>query len=323
MRASELTGQMLAYSGKGTFVVEALDVSRLSQEMASLLNVSVTKKAELLLDLDERLPAIEGDATQIRQVVMNLLTNASDALEDGPGTIRVRTGQLTVDRGYLSQTYLDEDLPAGDYVFLEVSDTGCGMDSATVARIFDPFFSTKFTGRGLGLATVLGIIRSHRGAIRVYSEPGRGTRVKVLFPASSRAAEPPAAPPAATAWRGSGTVLVVDDEPTVREVAAAILEDAGFDVLQAADGADGLRVFEAHADRIRVVLLDLTMPQLSGEQVCAAIAELRPDARVVLSSGYSEQDATRRIDGGSLAGFIQKPYGPRELVAMMRQALGE
>ncbi len=191
VRASELTGQMLAYSGKGTFLVEAVDLSRLAREMASLLTASVSKKAELVLHLEADLPAIEGDATQLRQVVMNLLTNASDALEDRPGTIRVRTGGMTVDRGYLAATYLDEDLPAGPYVFCEVSDTGCGMDRDTVARIFDPFFTTKFTGRGLGLATVLGIIRSHRGAIRVYSEPGMGTRVRVLFPATEQTAEAP------------------------------------------------------------------------------------------------------------------------------------
>ncbi len=324
VRASELTGQMLAYSGKGTFLVEAVDLSRLAREMASLLTASVSKKAELVLHLEADLPAIEGDATQLRQVVMNLLTNASDALEDRPGTIRVRTGGMTVDRGYLAATYLDEDLPAGPYVFCEVSDTGCGMDRDTVARIFDPFFTTKFTGRGLGLATVLGIIRSHRGAIRVYSEPGMGTRVRVLFPATEQTAEAPAEAAAEWAmWQGSGTVLVVDDEPTVREVAAAILSDAGFDVLQACDGVEGLACFQQHADTIRVVLLDLTMPRLSGEQVCAAMAQLRPEARILLSSGYSEQDATRRFDVGALAGFVQKPYGPRELLAAMRQALGE
>ena len=324
VRASELTGQMLAYSGKGTFLVEALDLSRVSLEMASLLSASVNKKAELVLDLDDHLPAMEGDATQIRQVVMNLLTNASDALEDGPGTIRVRTGRQTLERGYLSLTYLDEDLPSGEYVFLEVSDTGCGMERETVAKIFDPFFTTKFTGRGLGLATVLGIIRSHRGAIRVYSEPGHGTRVRVLFPATTRVVELPVGPAAdGTPWNGHGIVLVVDDEPTVREVAAAILMEAGFDVLQAVDGADGLRLFESQADQIRAVLLDLTMPQISGEQVCAEIAKLRPEAKVVLSSGYSEQDAMRRIDGDSVAGFVQKPYGPRELIQAIRAALGE
>jgi len=324
VRASELTGQMLAYSGKGTFVVEAADLSHLTKEMTTLLAASVSKKAELALELEERLPAIEGDATQLRQVIMNLLTNASDALEDNAGTIRVRTGQMQVDRGYLMNTYLDEDLPAGDYVFCEVSDTGCGMDKETVAKIFDPFFTTKFTGRGLGLATVLGIIRSHRGAIRVYSEPGVGTRVRVLFPATEQTTKAHTDEvEEITMWQGSGTVLVVDDEPTVREVAAAILADAGFEVLQACDGEEGLTCFREHADRIRAVLLDLTMPRLSGEEVYNAISEFRPDARVILSSGYSEADATRQFGAGALAGFVQKPYGPRELLAAIRKALDE
>jgi len=328
LRARDLTNQLLAFAGKGKFQVRPVNLSDLVRDTADLLRVSIPRHVTLDLHLDPALPPILADATQIRQVVMNLLTNASEAIGDSPGTITLVTGSVHADRQYLAGAFVDEDLPEGDYVFLDVSDTGCGMDAETQAKIFDPFFSTKFSGRGLGLAAVLGIVRGHCGAIRVYSEPGHGTAVKVLFPAAVEqgthepaAAAEDAAPGPVEDFRGSGTVLVIDDEPSVRDVARAILEKAGFEVLVAASGREGLERFRACADRIVAVLLDMTMPDLAGEEVFAELRSIRPDVPVILSSGYNEQDATRRFAPAGLAGFIQKPYLPADLLSKVRAAL--
>jgi signal transduction histidine kinase len=188
-RLADLTNQLLAYSGRGRFVVKAINLSSLVTELRGLLNTVISKQAQVRLNLEENLPSVQVDVTQMRQVIMNLITNASDALEDSSGTITICTGVTQVDRNYLASTHMDEDMPTGTYVHLEVSDTGVGMDRASQKRIFDPFYTTKFTGRGLGLAAVLGIIRGHRGAIKVYSEPGKGTAVKVLLPASQKPAQ--------------------------------------------------------------------------------------------------------------------------------------
>jgi PAS domain S-box-containing protein len=326
-RARDLTNQLLAFAGKGKFQIVAANLSDLVRDTADLLRVSIPRRVALDLHLAPDLPPILADATQIRQVVMNLLTNASEAVGDSPGTITLVTGSVHADRAYLAGAFVDEDIPEGDYVFLDVSDTGSGMDAETRAKIFDPFFSTKFSGRGLGLAAVLGIVRGHRGAVRVYSEPGQGTAVKVLFPAAEKGTAVPHRPseeapaPRDADFRGSGTVLVIDDEPSVRDVARAILERAGFEVLVAASGREGLERFRAGADRIVAVLLDMTMPDFSGEEVFAELRSIRPGVPVILSSGYNEQDATRRFAPAGLAGFIQKPYLPADLLSKVRAAL--
>ena len=321
-RAAELCRQMLAYSGKGRFVVQPLDLSSLVEEMAHLLQASISKKSMLEQELAIDLPAFEADATQVRQVVMNLITNASEALGDDSGTITLRTGVMECDRNYLKQTYLAEDLDAGTYVFLEVRDTGSGMDPETRERIFDPFFSTKFVGRGLGLAATLGIVRGHRGALEVESTPSEGTVFRVLFPASDRlgrrrAATAPEHRPAS----GDGTILVVDDEAMVRGVARRVLEHAGYRVLTAGDGREGIEVFERHARDISLVLLDLTMPRMSGDETVRELRRVKRDVRVLLSSGYNEREATGEITGPHLAGFIQKPYVAAALLNKIREVI--
>lgn len=322
-RAAELTNQMLAYAGKGRFVVEPLDVSRLVQEIAHLLEASVSKKAVLRYDLAKGLPAITADATQLRQVAMNLIINASEAIGDETGVISVATGVVEADRGYLAGAYLGEDLPEGSYVYLAVADTGCGMDAGMLAKVFDPFFTTKFAGRGLGLAAVLGIMRGHRGAIAIQSRPGYGTTFRVLFPvAECRVAAVSEKPQRETQWRASGVVLVVDDEGMVRRVAEAMLRSFGFSALTASDGREGLRVFCEQIDKVVVVLLDMTMPQMNGEETLREMQRIRPDVRVIVSSGYSEEEATRRFAGKGIAGFIQKPYQAADLAAKLQAVLG-
>ena len=325
MRAAELTKQLLAYSGKGKFVIQALNLGRLVQEMSHLLSVSISKKISLITRLEENLPSIEADAVQMQQVVMNLITNASEAIGDKVGTITVRTAAAEVNREYLSQTYFDEDLPAGRYVYLEVSDTGSGIDEETKRRIFDPFFTTKFTGRGLGLAAVLGIVRGHQGAISLYSEVGHGTTFKVLFPSSEKKAGPDAAQHCEQnrSWRGTGTVLVIDDEEGVRIVAKSALERVGFTIISAEDGRAGLEIFRRRAGEIAVVLLDMTMPHMSGDEVYRELARIKPGVKVILSSGYNEQDATSLFVGKGLAGFIQKPYQPLALIDKVRRTVEE
>ena len=325
-RAADLTRQMLAYSGRGAFVIQRIDLSALVAEMAHLLATAISKKAVLRLHTLDRLPPVEGDATQLRQVVMNLITNASDALGDGAGTITLTTGVTHATRADLASTYIDEALPEGEYVFLEVADTGCGMEDETQARIFDPFFTTKFTGRGLGLAATLGIVRGHRGAIAVESAPGHGTRMRLLLPVCATApaedtiAAVPAPEPGVVSWRGQGRILVVDDEELVRSLAARVLEASGFEVVGATDGLEALEVFERAPDSIRLVLLDWMMPRLSGAETLDALRERRSDLPVILSSGYAEQTVSGRLDD-RLTVFIQKPYRPQELLAKVKAAL--
>jgi len=310
LRASDLTRQMLAYAGKGKIEVEVLDLNKLIAELAHLLQVAISKKVALKFNFCDRLPAIVGDAAQLQQVLMNLITNASDAIGDTHGTIALATGAVEAGQEYLASEFAAQGLPAGPYVCLEVSDTGCGMDEQTKARIFEPFFTTKFAGRGLGLSAVLGIVRSHSGAIKVHSEPGKGTTFRVLLPCCGKQAEAGRGPAEAqvAAPRGTGLVLVVDDEENMRRVVKMALERAGFKVLTAVDGPEGVKLFREHKDRVVLVILDMTMPRLSGAETCRELRQIRPDVRVLFTSGYNEQEA---ITGGGeqgLTGFLQKPF---------------
>lgn len=324
VRAAELCRQMLAYSGKGKFVIEITDLNELVEEMAHLLEVSISKKAIIKYNFANNLPSIEADATQMRQVVMNLITNASDAIGEKSGVISISTGAMDCDRNYLDEVLLSKELKEGLYVYLEVADTGSGMDDDTQRRLFEPFFSTKFTGRGLGLAATLGIIRGHEGAIKVYSELGKGTTMKFLIPASSARPDPSAqgsGKEASKSWRGEGAVLLVDDEETVLAVGKRLLEASGFSVFTARDGREALDVFKKHEEAIVLVLLDLTMPHMDGEETYRELRRLRHDVRVILSSGYNQQEVISRFSGKGLAGFIQKPYRLAELKEKIRGVL--
>ena len=315
LRAAELTQQLLAYAGPGAVEIRQVDLSHEVREMATLLRTAISKQATLAWDLVPDLPAVTADPAQVRQVMMNLITNASDALGLAPGTISLRTG--VIEQGTAGA---DAAPDLGDCVFLEVSDTGCGMDTRTLQRIFDPFFSTKFTGRGLGLAAVMGIVERHHGRIRIRTAPGEGTTFRILFPAVPRATEASPAPVSGAEWRGRGTVLVVEDEDGVRDVIGRMLERLGFGVLAAADGVAALEALDRHSGPVAAILLDLSMPLMGGLETLQRLHEQRPEVPVVIMSGYTEQEvASQLLDGGgSTAGFLQKPFLPDDLTSVLR-----
>ncbi|MHB1024256.1 MAG: PAS domain-containing hybrid sensor histidine kinase/response regulator [Desulfobacteria bacterium] len=309
-RATDLSLQMLAYAGKAVFTVERVGLRELIEEMAHLLKTASSKKAILNLNLERNLPPIEADPSQIRQIVMNLIINASEAIGDRSGVITVSVGATQCDEEYLKESELQDSLPPGLYVRLEVTDTGIGMNAGTRSRIFEPFFSTKFTGRGLGLAAVLGIVRAHKGALKVYSEPGKGTTFKVLFPALEDAGtEARTNDSSARAdWRGKGTILLVDDEEGLIDVGSQMLEGLGFTVLTAADGLQAVDLYRERGKEIDLVLMDVAMPHMDGAEAFGELRRMNPEVRIVLASGYSHEDVALRFAGKGLAGVLQKPY---------------
>jgi len=309
---TELCQQMLAYAGKAAPQRGPIDLIELIREMDRLFRISISREIELQVQAPPSLPAIEGDASQIRQIVLNLIINASEASEGRKGTIVIRMGEEFCEERELSTPWLNQDLPAGDYVYLEVEDTGKGMDQSTMLRVFDPFFSTKFAGRGLGLASTLGIIKEHRGSIRVESALGKGTKFHVSFPAAK--AEVASKPPEIThEWEGSGLVLLIEDEESVRAVTRRLLESLGLQVETASDGVEGLQKFSERPEAFRLVIADMIMPQLGGEEVLEEIRARRSDLPVLLTSGFSEAEAVRTPARDPLTEFLPKPFGLNEL----------
>lgn len=347
-RAADLTRQMLAYSGRGRLVVQPLNLNALFQDLFELLHASLSKNIEVQYQLGQNLPLLEGDATQLGQVIMNLLINASEAIgavdkvngnNSKGGRIQVSTGCVWADRNYLNSTYTaSTDLPEGNYVYFEVTDNGCGMTAETLSRIFEPFFTTKFTGRGLGLAAVLGIVRSHCGALKVNSTPGQGTVMRVMFPAlatsaeisSIRAVAPPTRnlkptyvkqPPVQLQTTKQPLFLIVDDEPTVCAVLERLLEKQGFKVLTAPNGKRGLELFKQLKDEITGVILDLTMPEMNGEQALRAMQQVAAQVKVIVMSGYSEEEMSQRFANCELVGFLQKPFMLDEVLTLVQKAM--
>jgi signal transduction histidine kinase/ActR/RegA family two-component response regulator len=319
--AAELVEQILAYSGKPSVNLKPLDLSRLIEEMEALLRTSATGRCELRLECAGELPAVEADATQIRQVILNLVTNASEAVGDGTPTISVRTGVTHRSAADLRDTLGSAATP-GEYVYLEVSDSGTGMDAATQARIFEPFFTRKSFGRGLGLAAVLGIVRAHHGALELKSDLGEGTRIRVLFPQADAPAPAPSEPRESTPTASHiGRILVVDDEEWVLEIAKAFLERGGFEVSTALGGRRGIEQFKVHAGEFDVVVLDLAMPDVSGAEVFTQLQELRAGIPVIAVSGYNEEMAAERFGVHDFAGFLRKPYDPEGLIEIVRSAI--
>jgi len=321
-RAAILTRQLLAYAGKGRFVIELLDLSGLVREISNLLRASIPRTVQLHLELREDLPCIEGDAAQVQQLIMNLVINAAEAVGEGKTEIvTITTGLERIEQTNIGQTIPADSIRPGRYVALEVRDRGCGMDEETMSRIFDPFFTTKFTGRGLGLAAAMGIVRGHGAALKVESAPGKGSSFKVLFPASEGQPALFQHPGREKNLAGQGTILVVDDEDAVRYVAKSVLENYGYTVELAENGKEGVEIFRKLGRQISAVLLDMTMPVMSGEEALVHLKRLRPDVPVVLSSGYEEAEATRRFTGKGLAGFVQKPYTAAGLAEKIKTVL--
>ena len=322
MRAADLCRQMLAYSGQGRYIVQAVDLNTTIRETADLARSSIAPNHALALTLAPVLPPVLADAGQMQQVVMNLVLNATEAIGGAAGEIRIGTRVAALDHERLAATFLAPDLPGGDYLVLEISDTGVGIVPEIRGRIFDPFFTTKFVGRGLGLAAVLGILRSHGGAVEVESELGHGALFRLYFPAVRQAPPKFAAPPPAAGTRfAGGTLLVVDDERLLRETIAAVLEAQGFAVLTAADGIEAVEVFLRNRERIDAVVLDLSMPRLDGGGAFAEMRRIDPAVRVLLMSGFTEDEAMRRFPLQGLAGFLQKPFASELLVNRLRALL--
>jgi len=321
LRAADLTRQLLAYSGKGRFVVLPVDLSHIVDDMATMLGVVISKKAALSLELDDGLPAIEGDRAQLQQIVMNLITNASDALGAEPGEITVRTGTAECTREMLADTYGERDLAPGRFVTLEVTDTGCGMPEEVRSHVFEPFFTTKASGRGLGMSAILGIVRSHGGAIQLTSSPGDGTTFRLLFPACAEAAIPVGQSERPGGWKGQGLALIVDDEPSVRLVASRMLEQLGFDTVTATEGQQALEVYRERRDEIVVVLMDMMMPVMGGAEAIEALRRLTPNLPIIMSSGFDEAEITTRLAGLPATTFLQKPYQVSDVEGALRAVL--
>jgi len=303
--------------------VEPVDLSALAQETRSLVQLSVPKSVQLQMNLARGLPLVEADSSQLQQLLMNLVINAAEAIGEEPGSVQVTTGTQLFEARDLAAGFASDKLKPGQYCFVEVQDTGCGMDESTKSQIFDPFFTTKFTGRGLGLAAALGIVRGHGGTIKVYSVPGMGSTFKIFLPAWEGEAPEGPVTPLATQLTGAGTVLVVDDEELVRNTACSMLTHYGYNVVIAENGLRAVELFERSPTLFAAVLLDLTMPVMGGEEALRRLQKLRPEIPVVLTSGFNEQEAVRRFSGRQLSGFLQKPFTSQRLAQSIRKALGE
>jgi len=312
-RAALLTRRVLAYAGKDASAVAPADLSALVRDLESLLHASIPKLVAISLDLEEDLPSVLADEAQLQQVIMNLVINAAEAIPaHTAGTVTIATGRRRLRPDDLQRAMVPLTEIASEYVELSVHDDGCGMDAATQARIFDPFFTTKFAGRGLGLSSVLGIVGAHRGTITLRSAPGEGSCFAVFLPAAPDSAQPKRAAEAQTA-SGSGTILIVDDEPAVREMSRCVLESGGYQVLVAADGLAAIQQVIEHPE-IRAVLMDLAMPGMGGDTAASRVRELRPEMPILLSSGYSMSEADRSSPEGGYSAFLPKPYSPALLL---------
>ncbi len=322
LRATDLTKQMLAYSGRGHFQVKPQDLNLLVRDVTHLLEVSIPKKIHLRFDLEDGLPAIQADGTQVQQIIMNLVTNAADAIGDAEGVIQITSGSAFLEARELRIDYHSDALAPGPYVLLEVTDTGCGMPSEVLERIFDPFFTTKVAGRGLGLSAMLGIMRGHGAGLQIRSEVGRGSSFRLCFPASGALAEAPAQSPAREpSHQLRGRILLVDDEPAILQALQSALQSFGLEVITARDGLEALEQFRSVLPKPDLVLMDLTMPRMDGREAFLAMQALDPSIPVVLSSGYTAQDTLQTFEGQGPLEFIQKPYQLQALRQLLRRVL--
>ncbi|HVW87239.1 MAG TPA: response regulator, partial [Bryobacteraceae bacterium] len=320
--AAHLTRQLLAYAGKGHFVSRRIQMAELIETTVALMRSSIGPGVQFHVQAAEDLPFIDADPLQVQQIAMNVIMNAAESIPQGTnGTV-----DITIETRHLSgHSIADENhrfaIEPGDFISLVITDSGAGMTPATLSRIFEPFFTTKFTGRGLGLAAAIGIVRSYKGAILARSEFGRGSRFEILLPASRTDQADSGKPDTAIALEKRGTVLVVDDQETVRSVAHRMLKAEGFEVLMAENGARAIEIFSARPSDISVVLLDLTMPGMSGSEVLSHLRKIDPAVRVILSSGFDKSAVLTQFAPEELAGFLQKPFTTRQIMEQIAKAL--
>ena len=312
---------MLAYAGKGTVALQPVDLNRVVEDMTKLLEVTISKKALISYAFAKDLPNVMADLTQIGQVVLNLVGNAAEAIGEKSGAVTITTGLTHCDAAYLS-VFTTEKLSEGLYVTLEVADTGCGMPEDVIARVCEPFFTTKFTGRGLGLAVVQGVVRKHNGAIRFYSELESGTTVKLIFPALEVTSDE-VAPDDPSGWSGKGLVLLADDDEGARSVAAVMLERLGFSVIEACDGREAVSCFGERREEIALVLMDLMMPHMNGKEAYGEMRQADTEVPIVLCSGYNESELGARFAGRAVSAFLEKPYTLKILRATLSEILGD
>jgi signal transduction histidine kinase/CheY-like chemotaxis protein len=320
-RAAALTRQLLAYSGRGRSLIHPLNLSDLVREISHLIQPSIPKIVRLRLDLDRDLPDIEGDSSQLQQLIMNLVINGAEAIGEKAGVVEVTTRPCEVGEESFQRSILPAAIQPGRYVCLEVKDGGAGMDPQTISKIFDPFFTTKLTGRGLGLAAALGIVRGHHGGIEVESVPGEGAAFRVYLPTLESPVRKPQDTASPENLSGTGVILLVDDEAVVQSFARNCLERFGYKVRLAGNGQEAVEAFRRTPDEISLVILDMTMPIMGGEETFLALRRIHPGVRIILSSGYNEAETIRRFAGKDIAGFVQKPYTATELAQKVKVAL--
>ena len=328
LRAAELTNQLLAYSGKSEPERRIVHMSKLVKEMAHLLRVSIPKTTEITYSFEGELPGVDCDPVQIRQVVMNLMINASDSIETKSGKISVQTGLMSCDADSLKLSALGEGVEPGEYVYVKVGDNGIGMDQETIDRIFDPFFTTKPSGHGLGMAVVTGVVKAHNGTVLINSTPGSGTEFTVLLPASAELVQVDegAAAEDVSPEKGekvSAEILIVEDDEIVSNVARKILENCGFQVSEAPDGDVAIKILEeTPPDRFDLIMLDVTLPGTSGKDVLARAKSLKKDVPVLLMSGYNEDDIKRDFGISGYDGFLKKPFDALTMATVVKQCCG-
>jgi len=322
-RAAELCSELLAYSGKGNFTIEPFDIESLVSDMRSLLEISTPKGVTITFSSDASNPTIRGDITQIRQVILNLITNAGEALDNTGGNINIEVSNQYCNEDFIQEKSLTEKVAPGNFVRISVEDNGCGMDEKTMQRMFDPFFSTKETGHGLGLSAVLGIVRGHNGAIDIESTIGKGTTATLLLPVSDNSIEVPRPKQhESQATPEGGVILFADDEPGIRDLGRVVLEQAGYEVVLAKDGLEAISQFEQHRDRLHLVILDLMMPNKTGIEAYLEISALDASVPVVFSSGFNESEALDNLPPKTRSAFLKKPYLANDLLQFVLQIIG-
>ncbi len=321
-RAAELCRQMLAYAGRGKFVTQSIELNRLINDMLPLLQASASRRTEFQFDLAEDLPPVNGDMGQFRQIMGNLVTNAAESLGDQVGTVFVQTGVRRCDESFFRGTYLADALPPGEYVFLEIKDTGSGMEEHVKERIFEPFFTTRFAGRGLGLPAVLGIVRGHRGTLTLESEVGVGTSIKLYFPVKTvGSASWLVTGEVQGDWHGHGTVLIADDEDMILSVGTMMLRHLGLNVVTATNGNEVLERAQTHIESLQCIILDYEMPGTECNDVCSKLKSELPDVPIVVSSGHAQRDLIGHFDDKMIAAFLPKPFELAGLQAVLREIL--